>query len=1103
MSRWPLIALTITAALAVTSARASTTPLGAVVTGEAAAGHGTATTPVEADPRYYIVLLEGEPLLGHLAQTGELGEAYGSSPGSLASDASEADASGARSSGINEDNPEVAAYMARLESEQQAAIEAIEAVTGKPADVLFRYRYASNGLAVRLTAREARRVSALPGVLGLEPNTPRYVDTDAGPAWIGAPAVWDGSALGSDVGSLGEGVIVGVVDTGINMDHPSFAEVDERGYEHLNPRGEYLGMCNRRDPNYDRRLKCNDKLIGVYGFVRIDGKLNPEDDHGHGSHTASTAAGNFVTTDYRAPTIAIERTFSGVAPHANIIAYDACYNSGGRGVCPPVATLAALDQAAKDHVDVVNFSIATGRASPWVDAHSLAFKHLREAGVVAAVSAGNSGPGPATTAAIAPWVMAVGAATHDRQFVNALTDISGGGDDPPTEITGRGLTAGYGPAPIVYAGSGEYENEDGVTDDGGCLKPFKHGTFHGEIVVCDRGDIPRVQKGQNVLDGGAGGLVLANKKANGSSINGDAHVLPAVHITYDDAVALKGWLANGEGHTARITAGEARSVPETGDIMGSFSSRGPAVSSFCCRRPGVDIAVPQLFDVLKPDLMAPGVDVIAAWSSNAGLPKPEFFAAQGTSMSSPHVAGAGALLRSARPGWTPAEIQSALMSTAEHDAPLAAPGGRKATWFEQGAGRIDVGRAVRAGMLLDVSDEEMANADPAKGGDPRTLNLASLTDTECLAHCTWTRVVRSPLDKPVEWEAAGGSSSVPISVSPARFTLAPGEEQVLTIDVDVTGAARDKWVFADVVFDPSDSSVPSAHFPVTVYTVSSILPPFTVIQTNETVGESLLAGLKAGDVNGLVLGVHGLAKADDEVASLRQDPTPNDRYDIGSGRGNHVVLLEAEEGARRIVAEVTSSEAPDVDLFVGYDANGDGVPQQQEQLCTSLSEGWAEYCELSGQDLARAGTYWVLVQNYTGSRSQPDDIAVSTAVVQEGDAGNLSVSGPADVENGKPFDLQLSWDLPSLEVGDRWLGVVELGTADDPVSVGAIMVDVIGVEHPPTPTALPPTATAMPATATPTPTEPAFTPTPGSSPEPTGSTPRNAIFLPQALNREE
>ncbi|MGH9187294.1 MAG: S8 family serine peptidase, partial [Acidimicrobiales bacterium] len=394
-------------------------------------------------------------------------------------------------------SPASRAYLAHLTARHGAAELAMQAALGRALDVVFDYRYAYNGMAVELSAAEAATVRRLPGVTKVQPDFERHIVTDAGPAWIGAPSIWDGTATGGPPGTKGEGVVVGVIDTGVNFDHPSFADVGGDGFNHTNPRGQFLGLC---DPILGLPF-CNGKLIGVYDFTGT----TPHDDNGHGSHTASTAAGNVVDATLNAPTISVTKRISGVAPHANLITYKACLAIGS---CVGTSLVAAIDQATADGVDIVNYSIGGGPVDPWNDADSEAFLGARDAGVFASVSAGNSGPQPETVGspANAPWVMSVGASTHDRALVNRLVGLTGGATPPPDDINGRSLTAGYGPAAIVSAAD---------FGDPLCGTPFLPGTFHGEIVICDRGVNPRVEKGRNVELGGAGGMVLANTAAEG------------------------------------------------------------------------------------------------------------------------------------------------------------------------------------------------------------------------------------------------------------------------------------------------------------------------------------------------------------------------------------------------------------------------------------------------------------------------------------------------------------------------------------------------------------------------------------------------------------
>ncbi len=720
-------------------------------------------------------------------------------------------------------SPSSLAYHEYLVDSQGDVLEKIEKAIGRRVGIAFSFTYAANGFAALLTQEEARVVATLPGVILVEEDVEYELDTDAGPAWIGAQSVYTGDTS-TGVGTRGEGVIIGMFDTGINADHLSFADVGGDGYNHTNPfgAGVYVGVCNPSNVKYQPSFPCNDKLIGAWSYVTEF--YTPEDSHGHGSHTASTAAGNVVSSVIAAPTTTITNTISGVAPHANIIAYDVCTTT-----CPASALLAATNQAIIDGVDVINYSIS-GSDEPWLDLQEQAFLNAFNAGIVVVTSAGNSGPTARTAAHSSPWVISTAASTHNRVFMNSLINLTGGA--PMPDLAGAGVTAGYGPAPIVHAEA--FGNPL-------CLVPFPAGTFKaGEIVVCDRGVNGRIQKGSNVLAGGAGGMVLANQDENGESINADAHVLPAVHIGDAAGDALRSWLAASltgpEGTpalTATISGFTANIDASNGDIIADFSSRGPSS-----------------YDILSPGLAAPGVDIWAADCDvnfgTCGTTDPEFRFMSGTSMASPHAAGAAALLVSLNPSWTPDMVRSALQITSVPPDRLRLQDGvTPATPFDAGAGRVDVGAAARTGFVLKETGSNFSAANPFLGGNPRTLNVPGLVDSICRFACTFTRTVTSALPFAVDWsvstEALQGGW---ISVVPAGFRLEPGDSQEIVITVYAGNATMDDWKFGNVWFEPVASQaagaqnpgaaqsmvVPKAHFPVAVKFISPIMHFLMLIQ---------------------------------------------------------------------------------------------------------------------------------------------------------------------------------------------------------------------------------------------------------------------------------
>jgi uncharacterized repeat protein (TIGR01451 family) len=710
-------------------------------------------------PRVYLVRLEDPPVASYRGTIAGLAPTNPQQLGQVQLDAG---------------SPGSQRYREHLERRQAQFTAAMQARVGREVDVLFRYQVAYNGLAVRLTPGEAQALASLPGVVSVRPEVIRYPSTDVGPAWIGAPGLWDGTATGGLPGTKGEGIIIGVLDTGINFDHPSFADMGGDGYNHTNPlgSGNYLGWCNPAHPNYDAAVhKCNDKLIGAWDFT-LDGNKG-EDTHGHGTHTASTAGGNVTVATVAAPTTTIVRDISGVAPHANIVSYDVCTPDG----CPISALLAAIDQAVADGVDVINYSIGGGANDPWRDDDSLAFLAARDAGVFVASSAGNDGPGASTVSspANAPWVLTVGASTHNRHFANSLTGMSGGGSPAPADMPGESITAAYGPHRIVHAKT---------KGDALCLQPFPAGTWtQGEIVVCDRGVNARVAKAENVKAGGAGGFVLANTAAESEGLSADAYALPGVNLGYAASELLRAWLDSGTGHMAGIAGTVLDIQASSGDLMGDFSARGPNG---------------PLPGIIKPDVVAPGLAILAG--SMNGI---EFEAMSGTSMSGPHAAGAAALLKALHPSWSPAEIQSALMTTASTANMLKEDGSTAATPFDYGAGRIDLGQASRAALVLNETLAGYEAGDPALGADPGAMNLPSMANDDCAGSCSWMRTVRSVLGVPTTWTATivGAPPHLPISVSPSSFGLGPGAETTLgvTADTSAFNAALDGidgWAFA-------------------------------------------------------------------------------------------------------------------------------------------------------------------------------------------------------------------------------------------------------------------------------------------------------------------
>ena len=695
-------------------------------------------------------------------------------------------------------------YKAHLKQKQQNFLAESQKAIGRSVDVNFDYQIVLNAVAAELSEAEADTLRSMPGVKAVVRERFEVPLTDVGPEWINAPDILSGPPNNLPH-SMGEGIVIAILDSGINSDHPSFADIGGDGYDHTNPlgAGNYVpgSYCDVVDPDF-----CNDKLIGAWDFTGPADGTSPEDTDGHGSHTAGTAAGNVVPgATLAAPTTSLTRDITGVLPHANIIAYDVCIDS-----CPGSALLAAINQVVidaanlPDGIHALNYSISGG-ADPYNDIIEAGFLNATAAGVYVAASAGNAGPGPSTTGHNSPWVSTTAAMTHNRLIVNSVVDMASDGD-PLADIVGAGFTSGYGPAPIINSADLEATFPGstlcGLGSIGDFNPPWPPGTFNGEIVACTRGTFGRVEKGANVLAAGAGGYILMD---NGAGIVGDAHVLPGVHITQEDGATLAAWLAANTNPTGSISGYSLSLDDANGDIMAGFSSRGPSLA----------------VDVLKPDIGGPGVSVFAAEADGQALASPEYQFLSGTSMSSPHNAGAGALLGAARTDWTPYEIRSALMMTAQRDTVLKEDGSTPADPFDTGAGRLDLSRAQEVGIVLDETPANFAAANPALGGDPRTLNIASMQDSVCVGTCSWTRTVKNVEPHTGQWDLSTvAAPGLGLSVNPdGRLKVKSGNTAEITVTADTT-LAPNGWHFGSLEMARNGDG-PDLHMPIAVRAATS------------------------------------------------------------------------------------------------------------------------------------------------------------------------------------------------------------------------------------------------------------------------------------------
>lgn len=672
-------------------------------------------------------------------------------------------------------------YLDRLRDQQIEVAQRLERRFDRAVGVERSYRHVLNAIVIEADPQEAAMIAGTPGVAAVHPERVVKLTTDTSHDVIGTAAFWDGDT-GPDLATMGEGTVIGIVDSGINYSHPAFAATAPDGYTHTNPYPGYLGLCDPSHPFH--QAVCNDKLVGAYSFVSAPA---PDDNVGHGTHVAATAAGNRVQTTETYGADSFNLTVQGAAPRANLISYRVCNLTD----CPQTAILDGIDQAVADQVDVLNLSIS-GEDDPWVNVVDQALLEAFGAGVFVAASAGNDGSsGPGSVAHTGPWNASVGATTTGRVFSNTVSVLSP--SPVPPELVAASAWPARGTlhqadvtAEVIYSA------EVGAEFEHACGSSFPAGSVTGAIVLIPIFGCSVGLKASNALDGGAIAVLLFDENLPGPPLflpDAELASIPTARLNQEAGTALRDLVVSTAAPvTARLEADTALVVdPAAADDLASFSSLGPSG-----------------FDVLGPTFAAPGVNILAAFRPDDGGDPLQYHFAHGTSMASPHVAGAGALLKALHPTWSPAMILSALAGTADpavthHDGTAADP-------LATGAGRIDLGAAARVGLALDESYAGMVAADPGTGGDPRLLNLPYYVTHECAWFCSFSRVVTNVSDVTTDYQASitqpAGTST---SVSPTNFTLAPGASRTVTVQLSVFGVSSGEWVFADLGLTTTDS----------------------------------------------------------------------------------------------------------------------------------------------------------------------------------------------------------------------------------------------------------------------------------------------------------
>ncbi|MEE4638068.1 MAG: S8 family serine peptidase, partial [Wenzhouxiangella sp.] len=899
-------------------------------------------------------------------------------------------------------DPSVQAYESFLQQRQTEFMDQAQAVLGRKLAKAGSTRLVANTVIVEgISGADAQRLRELPGVRSIQRERLYRLQLSDGPALIGARTLAEGVSQLPPV--RGEGTVVGIIDSGINWNHRAFSAnpAFSGGYEYNNPYGAFLGLCSRAN------VLCNDKLVGVYDFT--SDSTDGEDTDGHGTHVAAIAAGNEWQN-----VAAGADSAGGVAPRAHIVSYRVCIESDpdddDAGSCEGSAIVQALDQAVRDGVDVVNYSIGGDPFDPWREGAARRVLNLLDAGIAFSTSAGNSGPNPETVGspAEAPWVFAVGSSTHRERSGRQVT-ISGVGEWFILYGTGPDLP-GF-PLTNVPLRAG-----DAV---GGTLEgcgAFPANAFGGAVALLQRGNCLFADKVDNASAAGAVAVIMVNN-VGGAPIGMaglEGTTIPAGMVSLVDGIEILEALRDAGGE---LPVNLPRTIVDIfseslGDQMSGFSSRGPAINAP---------------NVMKPNVVAPGDGIQAAYVPNST----SLARLSGTSMASPHAAGSMALLRQLEPDWTPTMLVSALETTAEAEPVLAA--GQPADIFDRGAGRIRVDLAARAGLYLPVTRFQFQSANPEFGGDPGALNLAGLVNENCGTSCTFTRTVTAM--RSGTW-STGGEGEVDIVVSPAQFTLDPGQSQELTITVTPGGDGSNALQHGAVRLSPANLGAPvpgvvplvTQRLPVGVRSDTGVvnLPALLRINADANQGRTRLDLGFISDLSEAVLESSALVRPQIEQFTLPQDPTNGDPYD-GSA-GTRTFLVDVAPGSLMLWAETVASSAPDMDLYVGQDVNGDGVAQLGEERCLSITQDALERCQIESPD---PGTWWIMVQNWTASAPQ-DSVTLEHAVIQPAENDDLVIYGPGSHQAGL-LSVGVSWSKPEMRRDERYLGLISIAGGDSPL----------------------------------------------------------------------
>ena len=901
------------------------------------------------------------------------------------------------SAGPQPGSPEAQRYIKTLNRELDRFIAEAERLLGRKLEILQRYDYVLNGFSAKMSLEEAAILRQLRSVREVYADRTYVPSSDASPEFLGADQIWYGDALPQLPGKRGQGVRVAIIDTGINVSHTSF-EGSTFGYTFPPPPEGYLGLCKTRPASYT----CNNKLIGIYDMLN---QVNGWDQINHGSHVAGIVAGNMRYSSYQGVSVEI----SGIAPWAQILSYKVCdFND-----CPSTAVIAAINQAVADKAQVISLGVVPQSGptrDPWQDPTDLALLEAMESGIISSTSAGNFGPDSEKIYRAAPWALVTGSTQHGRIFGYSIYGVGYGLVIDTIAYPAR---ADLAPKLVSKLQSAALV-KDAVNNPYGC-KAWPAGSYTNRVALVKRGVCNFQIKVDNFRKAG-GSFILVYDEAPGvppfeMGTETGSGGIPAAMLSYETGSTLMNY---DKPFRFDIQADWiAGSEPAWRDILSMSSARGP---------------IPN-FDLLKPDLVAPGLNIFSAYAApNAmGL-------MSGTTMAAAQVAGAAAIMKSVYPHWSPSAIQSALIMTAKAGTTRNHRGEDVTSPFEYGNGRLDLTQAALAGMVMEETPAKFRMADPNAGGDPRNLNIPSYQNRTCLGSCTFARTFTNVTDQAATYSISfENPGAMQIETSPqGSFTIPAGGTQQLMITLRPALGVGEAWQTARVVLK-TDASFPNGKkmsdlaFSMAAKTKSSGSNLPTTLRHTTFDGSSQVT-LKEVQFTAAITSLnstrYGLAPAAIHDFNLAKDPTTSYRYDDLSQVWYTSTTCPADQ--ERMVVEVLETTARDLDVFVGTGT----TPQSALETAKAVGSPRLEYLNIARP--AFSGPCWIMVQNFSPStEGVADSVKLAVGFVPRTIDGVFTVTGPASVPALAPFEIGVNYSLTGFTEPNRWAwyGYLTLGSA--------------------------------------------------------------------------